>query len=432
MSGPKTSHYRLRANRKQEDSRRQAEERQRREVLAARVAAATVACSALKKRTAKLADAVRDLQTSFPQEIVNVVVPKFAAPKSEDPQRIEDYVAKIESDLAEAESVLRKAGEQAKANKDFRSATQSAAELCSGAMMSAEEVMQRFLESTKSNVTKKSIRERRTELARILGRYGADDWNTASPTLEHLVIEAISTESEERFSGLTTEIRRQIQELKKTEANVKADAKKAKTLIEHLELKVPTGEEQLKQRLELVRVGAIAFPADIEAEVGEAIAKAGRADRRRTQDTASGIIKGTLVDLGYDVSPIEETLFVSGGKVYFRKPGWNDYCVRLTVRPDESKINFNVVKVADQSDTGSPSTRAADIEAENAWCSGYQQLVDTLKARGLETELTRHLAVGAVPVPVIVADEISSMVFGAPTKKRQTAPKTKIIKGNVK
>ena len=104
--------------------------------------------------------------------------------------------------------------------------------------------------------------------------------------------------------------------------------------------------------------------------------------------------------------------------------------MRLTVRPDESKINFNVVRIAGQADRGRNSPGRADIEAENAWCSGYQQLVDTFKARGLETELSRHLPVGSVPVPVVGTDEISPAAFGDPSKQRKTVQKTKVRGGD--
>jgi hypothetical protein len=186
----------------------------------------------------------------------------------------------------------------------------------------------------------------------------------------------------------------------------------------------------LKQRLELVRVGAIPFSADFEIMARGAVAKAEEAAKASIHASAADIVKETLADLGYDVASIEETLFAKGGKVYFRKAGWNEYCVRLTVRPDESKINFNVVRMADKvGDTGG-SSRDADIEAENAWCSGYQQFVDTLAARGLDTELTRHLPVGAVPVQTVGSEEVSLSTFGLQEKKRKTEFKAKLRGGD--
>lgn len=432
MSGPKTSRYNLRAQRQQEQARKQAEDRKRREEMAARTASARAACSDLEKRTARLAASIREIQESFPAEKMKISAPEFEAPQTDDPNVLEKYAAKIEKELTKAESALQKAGDQAKANKAFRSAAQSAAKLCSGEAMSADEVMSRFAETTTINLTEKQIEERRAELNRVLGRHAATRWEAASPKLEHLIMEALSTRSDTRYEALATELRHQIQLMNEEQARAQADAKKAQTLLDRLELEAPLGADQLKQRLELVKVGALALPEDMEAQVGKAVAEAKQASGREAQEAASGIVREALLDLGYEVAPIDETLFVRGGKVYFRKPGWNDYCVRLTVRPEESKINFNVIRVAGPDEDKRAATGAADIEAENAWCSGYQKVVDTFKARGLETELTRHLPVGAVPVPVVGSDEVPSATFGAPAKKRKPVRKSKVLGGDAR
>ena len=430
MSGPKTSHYSIRAARRQEQERRQAEERRRREEIAARVASAIEKRAELEKRATRLSIAVDDLRQRFPAETVNVAVPDCKAPQTEDPERLEDFVGRIDSDLLHAETVLRNVGDQAKANQDFRSATKSAAELCEGTASTADEAMRRFVESRAAKPSGSSITDRRTEIDRILGRQGLENWREAAPKLESLVMEALSCGSENRFSALTMEIRLQVQEMKRREETRRADAEKAKALLDLLELGIPSGEGPLKQRLELVKVGAISFSDDFEKMARSAVAMAEAAAKASIQTSATNIVKETLADLGYDVAPIEETLFARGGKVYFRKAGWNNYCVRLTVRPDESKMNFNVVRIAEQAGELESSSREADIKAENAWCSGYQQFVDTLAARGVDTQLTRHLPVGAIPVQAVGSDEISVSAFGPQEKKRKTGRTAKVRGGD--
>lgn len=426
MSGPKTSHYSIRAARRQEQERRRAEERKKREELAARFAAAEEKRSELEKRAGRLSMAVGELRGRFPAEKIDISVPDCDGPQTEDPGRLEGFVRSLEGDLMKAETTLRNAGEQAKANEEFRSATRNAAELSEGSASTAEEAMRRFVESRAAKPSGSSMTDRRAEIDRILGRQGLGNWREATPKLESLVMEALSVESENRFSALTTEIRLQVQEMNRREEGRKASAEKAKALLDFLESEIPSGEEPLKQRLELVRVGAIPFSDDFEKIARSAVAKAEAAATASIHASAADIVKETLADLGYDVAPIEETLFAKGGKVYFRKAGWKDYCVRLTVRPDESKINFNVVRIAGQES----SSREADIEAENAWCSGYQQFVDTLAARGLDTELTRHLPVGAVPVQAVGSDEISLSAFGPQEKRRKSENKAKLRGGD--
>ncbi len=426
MSGPKTSHYNIRAASRQEQARRQAEERKRRELLAARVAAAKEKRSELEKRAGRLSRAVGELRERFPSEMVDVAIPDCNAPKTQDPGKLEEFVTRLERDLLQAEAALRNAGEQAQANQDFRSATRSAAELCEGTASTAEEAMRRFVESKSAKASGSTLAERRAEIDRILGRQSSENWREATPKLEHLVMEALSAESESRFSALTTEIRLHGQEMRRLEETRKADAEKARALLDRLDLGIPSGEEPLKQRLELVSVGAIPFSEDFETMARDALATIEEADRAKLHAFAAEIVKDTLADLGYDVAPIDETLFSRGGKVFFRKSGWNNYCVKLTVRPNESKMNFNVVRIAERPDDRERSSREADLEAENAWCSGYQQFVETLAARGLDTQLTRQLPVGAVPVQTVGSDEISLSAFGTKEKKRKVDKVAKV------
>lgn len=432
MSGPKTSQYSIRAARQQEQTRRQAEERKRREAMAARVAAAEDRRCDLEKRAARLEGAIEGLRERFPAERIDVTVPDCDAPQTEDPRSLEDFVVQLENDLLKAEAALRKRGEQVEANQDFRRATRSSAELWKGTVSTADEAMRRFIEAKAASASESTTTKRRVEIDRILGRQGSEHWREATPKLERLVMEALSADSENRFAALTTEMRLQVHEIGKLKEARKAYAEKASTLLDRLDLEIPSGERHLKQRLELVKVGAIPFTEDFESLAHKALAKAEEANRARLHSSAAEIVKDTLADLGYDVASIEETLFARGGKVYFRKAGWSDYCVRLTVRPQENKMNFNVVRMAEKAGDRESSLREADIEAENAWCSGYQQLVDTFAARGLGTQLTRHLPVGAVPVQVVGADELALSAFGPQERKREKGKTARSRGGDTK
>ena len=425
MSGPKTSRYRITAARRKEQERLLAEQRRKRKELAARVAAAESTHIQLEKRAARLSMIVEELRQRFPSEKVDVAIPDCRAPKTEDPARLEEFVGKLETSLLQAETAWQIAGEQVKANQDFLSATRSAANLSRGTASTVEAAMRQFIEAKASKSQANSMIARQTEIDRIFGRRGGNKWRDATPRLERLVMEALSVESEDRFFALTTEIRLQLHAMNSLEERRKADAAKAKVLLDRLELQIPFGEESLKQRLELVRVGAIPFSESFNDMASSALARAHEAEKAKLQQAATDIVRGTLTDLGYEVAPIEETLFARGGKVYFRKSGWNDYCVRLMVRPEEGTMNFNVVRVANG--TSEQSSREADIEAENAWCSGYKQLTDTLAARGLDTQLTRHLPAGAVPVQTVGSGEVSMSAFSVRKKKGKPAMHAKTL-----
>lgn len=428
MSGPKTSHYRISAARRQEIARRQAEERKRREELAARIAAAKEKCVALEKRAGRLSHALGELRGKFPSERIDVIVPDCAYTGVDDADNLEAFANRLENELRKAEASLVKAGEQAQANREFSEATKRAADMSAGVATTAEEAMRLFVESKASRPAGVSMTDRREEIDRILGRLGSENWRGVSPRLENLVMEALSIGTESRFAALTTEIRLQVQEATERDRRRAEDAAKAKSILDRLDIEIRVGEDPLKQRLEFVKAGAIALSQDIENAAVSALSRASEAEQAALHSSAAEIVSDTLADLGYEVASIGETLFAKGGKVYFRREGWKNYCVRLTVRPDESRMNFNVVRF----DGESPASREADIEAENAWCSGYEKLVETLAARGLETQLTRHLPVGAVPVQTVGSDEVTAKAFGSGTRKPAKRQQTKHAKGDGK
>ncbi len=419
MSGPKTCSYSISAA---ERAQRQAEEQKRRAELAARLLAAKQKHSELEKRADRLTMAITSLQGQFPAETINIAVPSGKAPFTENPSVLEGFINKLDAGLSEAEATLQRIGSQANANESFRSATKHALALCSGEETTSSHAIQLFIEARDAKSSDLAIADRQSEIDRIIGRHLSENWRDASPDLEHLVFEAMGAESESRFSALLTEIRLQVQTLRKNEQLFEADAKKATELLYRLDFEIPCGEEPLKQRLELVRVGAIPFSVELDTLVTAALNKSEQTAKAELQASATEIIKATLADLGYDVAPIEETLFAKGGKVFFRKTGWNDYCVKLTVRPGESKMNFNVVRLESSQSDREVKSRDSDLAAENAWCSGYQQFVDTLAARGLDTNLTRHLPVGAVPVQTVTSEEVTLSSFGTPQKRRKKSP----------
>ncbi len=110
------------------------------------------------------------------------------------------------------------------------------------------------------------------------------------------------------------------------------------------------------------------------------------------------VLDQSLKDLGYEVEPISQTLFVEGGVVHFRGAGWGDYMVRLRIDAKGSAANFNVVRAVD----GANAERSVlDHLAEDRWCAEFPKLLATLAQRGVKMQVTRHLAAGELPVQLV-------------------------------
>ncbi|MFT3962615.1 hypothetical protein [Propionivibrio sp.] len=171
----------------------------------------------------------------------------------------------------------------------------------------------------------------------------------------------------------------------------------------------------------LARAAALGpLPEDIERLARELSAASGQERRelleielrraiQRFQEEAARaagalVLEQTLEDLGYQVEGVSETLFVEGGLVHFRRPGWGDYQVRLRVKAHaggsgfEAGANFNVVRAVDAGDN---ERSVLDHLAEDRWCAEFPALLQALALRGLRLEVTRRLAAGELPVQLV-------------------------------
>ena len=133
------------------------------------------------------------------------------------------------------------------------------------------------------------------------------------------------------------------------------------------------------------------------------------------------VLAQTLKDLGYQVEPVSDTLFVDGGVVHFRRAGWDNYQVRLRLDAKTSTANFNVVRAVD---AGANERSVLDHLAEDRWCSEFPALLQALAARGLHLNVTRRLAAGELPVQLVdrnklprFADDASPAPQRAPLHK---------------
>jgi len=129
------------------------------------------------------------------------------------------------------------------------------------------------------------------------------------------------------------------------------------------------------------------------------------AQRQLVQQATATIVRQSLKDLGYAVEDVADTLFVEGGALHFRKPGWGDYMVRMRIEPATGSVNFNVVRAVD-AEADSNEATVLDHLAEDRWCAEFPALLDALAARGVRLDVTRRLAAGELPVQRVARDRL--------------------------
>lgn len=139
----------------------------------------------------------------------------------------------------------------------------------------------------------------------------------------------------------------------------------------------------------------LAIQAALEAE-----------QQRQLQQAQALILEQSLLDLGYQVEEIAETLFVEGGVVHFRRSGWGDYMVRMRIDTRQSSVNFNVIRAVAE---GENQRSVQDHIAEDRWCSEFPALLKALEARGLQLQVTRRLEAGELPVQLVLRDKLPEL-----------------------
>jgi len=129
------------------------------------------------------------------------------------------------------------------------------------------------------------------------------------------------------------------------------------------------------------------------------------AQRQLVQEATATIVRQSLKDLSYEVEDVADTLFVEGGALHFRKPGWGDYMVRMRIEPAAGSVNFNVVRAVD-AEVDSNETTVLDHLAEDRWCAEFPALLNALAARGVRLDVTRRLAAGELPVQRVARERL--------------------------
>lgn len=390
MSGPKTCSYTLRRQRQQEAARRRAEEERRRAEHLKLVRELQDTCDTLERRRDRTETALEDLKRRFPGESIDIGIGFSSRPSGQNLENLRAYSSSLEAELAEATTRLEELERAAMANASFRSAVGGAAAVVGGHVVSSSAAIEHYLKSKADSISIARKKERMAFVSRVVER--VEDKDSLPAKLEHMIAEYV-TAADDRAEAMAAEIRLSVQRLAETRKKQKADANAARMLLDDLAPVTSDKYAFLEQKLELVAAGVVDLSDELRWQVRQAIEAA-------TQSEAGSIVHQALEDLGYEVTGIDETLFVEGGVGYFKKSDWNGYAVRLSARPQESRVNFNVIRI------GESAAMASDAEIENAWCSQYDALITTLRKRGMDLALVRHLPAGSVPIPRLATTDV--------------------------
>lgn len=263
--------------------------------------------------------------------------------------------------------------------------------------------------------------ELRKHIAESVRHFLQQERTPLSADVERLLAALFEATEERLASGLALKVEAELGDMRQQLMKEKAEAQK---LLDSLPQSKHVAVAEIHRRLGEVCLGNERMTQELHDSVLEAVQLV-KSEEREILAAVSGIVHDALEDLGYEVEPVESTLFVKGGIVHFRKAGWDDgYFVCMRVDGKTEKMNFNMVRVTQNADAQDDLSK--DITMENAWCADFQRVNDTFRSRGVSTKVERHLAAGELPVQKVVDKSLNSEHWQkrAEEKNQSTQPAT--------
>lgn len=167
---------------------------------------------------------------------------------------------------------------------------------------------------------------------------------------------------------------------------IRQEQQEAKKLLDDLPPDFPTDARKI---LSEVAYGHERFDEKLREIIQETL-KQTKANRQRA---AADILSDTLSEMGYEVSPVSNSIFAEGGNVYFRNSDWDDgYCIKLSV--NDCRIHFNMMKTAEGS-------MDKDAPMEGKWKSEFEEVRERLDKKGIRiTNIKVNSEPGDTVVPI--------------------------------
>lgn len=332
---------------------------------------------------------LRALAAPFAADIAAFATP--LAPAEDDDAAWGAYLRRLESDASSLRSLIAQSSDSSA--EHIRAALAAASATPDiDQVLSAYAAQRRF----RQGLSDEEAERFRQTAARVLARLDLADGAALPVELEALAREIVLADSVERAEALASELRLGVQRQRDARAAQRDEAEEARRLLVDMPDDAPA---PLLLALERIAAGVERMDAGLRKSAHDVLDTAAADRAESEQHAAAYVLEESLRDLGYEVEDIDSTLFVGGGVAHFRRPGWDNYYVRLRVNPLERTVNFNVVRARGDEDTA--ERRRLDALAEDRWCAEFPRLMQTLAARGLALDVTRRLDAGEVPVQVV-------------------------------
>ncbi|MCC7079302.1 MAG: hypothetical protein IT530_01405 [Burkholderiales bacterium] len=339
---------------RRDEERRAREEVGRRAERAAELMQRAKSYERRLERARSLADEARK---RFPQAGLELPALPAAPADATDPEAIQRYIDAMDGCARATEERIRAQSARAAAHQGLDELMKAIKATVQSEPRTAADLLALYAEQVRVLQEPHAARsmDRRATAERILGRLASVDEAALPHELDALMRKLIEAESDQHAEMFAMELRAQVQRCNEAHAR-----------------------------------------AEVEAA------------ENRKREMAGVLVAEVLSDLGYEVEPIAETLFVAGGVAHFQRAEWGDYYVRMRVDPATRNVNFNMVRAASANAPPDAAQRKRDEAMEATWCAGIPKLLAELAARGIDTKKLRELDAGAVPVQLVAPETVDA------------------------
>jgi hypothetical protein len=392
MSGPKTSSYQVSEN-----------ELRRRRAVQEALGETTHLVAGIEKAYQN----IQAFNQNPPMRKMEFTVENFAVSQvrsSDNLKIIEEYNRKIRQKLADLSHKLSAEQEQqtfeSKLQQElFEQAREQVSQVLgyTGETETSADVLERYRQAQLSKVLKNDNKVREDKVLEKLEKVPEDTCAQIRQEIQDIAFQILDPASTCNKDAYMSELGYRIQIACKQSKERKRNAEEAMALLQKIRGYDSDKLSKIKKELELVIQKPSAVDESLKQRVETEYLKAKLAlDTEYVKES----ISDTLQELGYDVEDEFTTLFSTKEAIRIQKPGWNEYFVQLRLNPDGSQMNYNVVRVDNESaDTKERQIR--DQEMETSWCGDFSDLVDTLKAKGIQHTFIRKQEPGEFPVQMV-------------------------------
>ena len=344
------------AAQRREDERREREAQQRR---TERLAELAIEARAEERRLEHARELAGQARSRYPDIALEIPAAPPAPADASNPAAFERYVAALRESVRAVESRVRSHSARAAGEEGLQALMAALQQSVRAEPRTAADLLDLYAARVKALSLPASAKamDRHATATRILGRLAQAADGVVPPELDALMRKLIEAPTDTRAEMIALEMRAAVQ-----------------------------GLNEARER-------------DVAA----------RAENRR-REIAGVLVAEVLSDLGYEVEPIAETLFVTGGVAHFQRAEWGDYYVRMRVDPATRNVNFNMVRTADATAPPDAAQRKRDEAMEATWCAGLPKLLAELAARGIDARKLRELDAGAVPVQIVKPETIDALL----------------------